>query len=920
MRNLFLSTLAFVVLGICSMRVNAGTLAVSENMNSGISNADCIGTLSDGTILGFSRSRYNSEACFCGTISHAESVEVPEKVLCDNKVYNVTVCKYSSNDGLDANGATDVVSLTLPATLVQIISVPQTIQELHLKSTSVPNLSSSSSISESTIVYVPLSSMETYTNHANDSHNFWYGNVIRREGWNPTPVTVTVNTPGTFAQALLGQVGQWSDVDVLVVIGKLNDTDLDYLSRLKNVTEMDFSQTDIKSIKGCAGLTFLNSILLPSTVVEVQSEAFRNCRSLKGINIPNVKEIGSMAFSGCTSLTDISFPATTNVGSSAFESCNNLTSVSLPNAASIGSFAFSSCNNLTSVSLPNAASIGSFAFSSCYNLTSVSLPATLLSLGTDAFNGCSRLEDVYCYMVSPLNTTAFSSSGASAATLHVPAISVSSYMLHDNWYSFNKIVALESNIEKINVVSDFAITELKGLVEKANLNVLSAYNDYSRDYIAGHLTVSTNEKWYLGDFVQTQVNHSVETMDGNQEFSVVDINSTIIPYCEISANNVTVKYSAQTGKWNFISFPFDVNVSDIQYPEGTLWVIRKYSGEDRAKMTGKTWQNMTNGMILKAGEGYILHCSSVSSERPLYVEFTFKAVDNDNKNIIFACQDVTKPLLAYSSELAHNRSWNLIGNPYPCFYDTRKIEHNGIITVWNGEGYTAYSLLDDDYVLRPHEAFFVQCPADATSMKFKAEGRQHTRVTSYDVSYAKAEIAANTNHRQVFDLSFSGANYTDKTRFVINESAKLEYEISCDASKFMSSNLDIPQVYIVENGQRMSIDERPLSDGMIALGMYVGVPGDYTIGMQTASAANIILIDKATGKSVNLNNSTYTFSASKGTIDNRFLIRIDNATGLGNVGVNEKSQEPTIFNIGAQKLNAPTRGINIINRNKVLVK
>ena len=60
MRNLFLSTLAFVVLGICSMRVNAGTLAVSENMNSGISNADCIGTLSDGTILGFSRSRYNS--------------------------------------------------------------------------------------------------------------------------------------------------------------------------------------------------------------------------------------------------------------------------------------------------------------------------------------------------------------------------------------------------------------------------------------------------------------------------------------------------------------------------------------------------------------------------------------------------------------------------------------------------------------------------------------------------------------------------------------------------------------------------------------------------------------------------------------------------------------------------------------------
>ena len=955
------SILALVFLGAVLATVpvksSATVVEVVSNSSSGIANAKLTVTYDDGTILGFCRS--GSYVYFCGAITSSTSLQIADSISINGSVYIVNRCGYSDNV-LDFDEALNLSILSLPPTITYIYNIPSQITDLYLKSANPPTLYSSSSISYSTTIWVPQSVITAYTNKVASADSYWYQKHVHYEGWEPKSVTVTVNSPGSFAQVLLSQVEQWSDVDELTVIGKLNETDLGYLSRLKNVSKIDLSQTDIKTITGCAGLIYLKDILLPSTVLKVQSGAFSGCVAMREIIIPNATSIGSYAFSSCSSLTSVSLPAATSIyeyafsscvsltsvslpaatsiGSYAFYYCGSLTSVSLPAATSIGSYAFYYCGSLTSVSLPAATSIGSYAFDDCGSLTSVSLPAvtiiggaafsdcgslrsvalptTLQNIGGDAFKNCSKLEDVYCHVISPLNTTAFKSTGAST-TLHVPAFSVGAYMLHDDWYTFNKIVALEGNLDKVNIISDFTLTELKGLADKVDLSVLSGkyYYDYCYE---GHLTVSANEVWNVGNYLQSQANR----YSSDYDYDSNGCNSTLIPYNEMTASDVTVKYYAETNRWNFISFPFDVNVSEIQYPEGTLWVIRKYSGEERAKMTGNTWQNITNGMTLKAGEGYILHCTSENNDSysSSYVEFTFKAVDNSNKNKIFAYNDVVTSLSTYVSDLAHNRSWNLVGNPYPCFYDTRNIEHNGVITIWNGNGYTAYSLLDDNYVLRPHEAFFVQCPTDATSMKFKAEGRQHTYDASSDLARVKVAKFTSPNSRQVFNLTLAGTEYTDKARVVINEAAKLDYEISCDASKFMSSNALVPQIYIIENGQKMAIDERPLSDGTISIGMYIGESGDYTIGMSTAIAEDIVLKDNATGKTTNLNNETYTFTASKGTIDNRFSIQIGNTTGIEDIYVKDKTTESAIFSIDGQKLSAPKKGINIINGNKTLIK
>ena len=88
MKHSFLSALMLIVLGISTMSAKAETLTVTSSSNSGISQANCIGTLSDGTTLGFHFYSSNSSAsAFCGAIGSTNSIEVPDKIAYNNKEY-----------------------------------------------------------------------------------------------------------------------------------------------------------------------------------------------------------------------------------------------------------------------------------------------------------------------------------------------------------------------------------------------------------------------------------------------------------------------------------------------------------------------------------------------------------------------------------------------------------------------------------------------------------------------------------------------------------------------------------------------------------------------------------------------------------------------------------------------------------------
>lgn len=1041
MKNSFLSALMLIVLSIYTMSAKAETLTVTSSSNSGISQANCIGTLSDGTILGFYFYSYDSYAYFCGAIGSTNSIEVPDRIACNNKEYNVVRCGYSSSYNLDFDEATSVSSLTLPSTITNIYSVPSSVSDLHLKSTTPPSLYNSSSISNSTTVWVPQSAFASYQNAVSNSNNNWFGKDVHYEGWEPKGYTINVKSAGSLANELLKVIDQWTDVDELTIIGTLNSEDMKMFSRMTQLTKLDLSQTDIKDITGCSGLTKLATVVLPSSlttigetaflgcsklssinldnVISIETGAFAGCGSLRSLNLPNAKELGDLAFYCSTNIgtsyyyenyynkgygfTSINIPLAEKLGKGCFSGHTGLTNLQMPKVKMIGDGAFSCCTSLTEIDLSNVTELGSRAFymyeyapkpslkkvvlsnevssingtfSGCvlltelnlptnlksismYNVgltsivlpeglttinqlssssfTTISIPSTVTSISNSAFKGSTSLKDLYCYSVVPINTTAFNTDNNSSAlnpsgiTLHVPAFSIAAYRLDDNWYKFGQTLPIDGNISNITIAQNFSIYEYTGLTDDVNLTITSrntSTDSWNSNITSGHLTVDAGSKLSLGTFTQDQniIGSSSSHWDGDNY-----VYTTTYPYCttliaknEMSADNIVMNLTVQTNRWNFISFPFDVNVSDIKMPEGTLWVVRKYSGSDRAAMNGNTWQNMTNGMILNAGEGYILHCTNESTSSSSGLTMQVTAVNNTNKNGIFAYNDVTKTLKEYPAEHAHNRSWNLIGNPYPAYFDIQSLDFAAPITVWNGNGYTAYSILDDDYILRPNEAFFVQCPTNSNTITFAKDGRSHEYSSSAnsDYYYAKPMYAASANiaNRSVLNFTVSGNGYTDKARLVLNESAKSEYEIECDASKFMSSDAGVPQIYVLDGGLRYAIDERPTGNGKFMLGAFIGKEGEYTLKLNAKSFdGNITLTDTATGITTDILSNEYSFSSDAGTFENRFVLTINNeATGISEVLNDKVNSNKTIYNLSGQKVNYNAKGIVIENGKKVL--
>lgn len=982
---------------------SALTMQATYNSSSTISNATYLVTCDDGTVLGFYK--YNSTtAYFVGAITDAVSVVVPDTVVYSNYTMAVTGCGYYKSIydptlyTLDFDEAPNITSLTLPATITDIYNSSPVITELHLQSTTPPSLYYDFT---NTTIYVPQSAYETYLEYCENNYdesgyyNGWSFNCnVIYVGWTPNVYTINVPSAGQFGQKLLEQVERWTDVDELIVIGSMNNEDMELISRMTRIQKLDLSQTNITSVGGCRGLSRLDTVLMPATVSKVEAEGFYGCERLRHISLPNVTEIQDHAFYTCSNLQTVEMPLASKIEDYAFYGCSSLRNLDLSKVNSIGYKAFYDCSALTEVDLSNVSNLESYAFQNCYSLeevtlsdsltyipnslfqncdflksielpvsiktigsnafyssglTSVVIPEECTQIGSGAFNYCSletitipstiksiessafnnnSLKAIYCYVIVPFATGAFSN--MADATLYVPEFSMNAYRLHDDWYHFSQTVAIEGDIEHLNLSSDFAIYDYNGLADKVDVTLAfddGGYDDwgYYYDYSPSHLTVNANSTFSVGDYVQYQDLYNREWFyEEGVEYYTYPYCTTLITQNEITADKMCTHVYMSDSRWNFISFPYDVNVSDIVVPEGVLWVIRKYSGENRAAMTGNTWQDMTDGMVLKAGEGYIFHYNTEEDDE---VCVSFPSTSSD-AGTLFAYDDVVKTLNEYPSEFAHNRSWNLVGNPYPSYFNTQEIEFDAPITVWNGSGYTAYSLLDDNYVLTPNEAFFVQCPTTSTTMTFHKEGRMHLELSDYEdyVDYAPSFTRMHNvaTSRLVYNFLLADADYTDRARLVVNEKAKVEYEANCDASKFMSSNAEVPQLYINEGGVKYAINERPLGNGSITLGANFGKSGEHTLTLagNPNEGTAVMLTDHLTGVVTDLTAKSYIFTAEAGTDNNRFTIALANTTDIES-GVAAESTESEIYTLDGKQVvdteNLPA-GVYLVKKGGEYVK
>lgn len=121
-------------------------------------------------------------------------------------------------------------------------------------------------------------------------------------------------------------------------------------------------------------------------VTEIACEAFSPLKWMR-------KEKQGMVLCGINSIV---IPNTVrNIASRAFRGCYNLKTISLPNGLkSIGERAFAKCDKLQSISIPKSVeSIGKEAFDECVELSDICLPDEVKNIEENAFKGCYGLAD-----------------------------------------------------------------------------------------------------------------------------------------------------------------------------------------------------------------------------------------------------------------------------------------------------------------------------------------------------------------------------------------------------------------------------------------------------------------------------------------------------------------------------------------------
>ncbi|MBR1667051.1 MAG: leucine-rich repeat protein [Bacteroidaceae bacterium] len=770
-------------------------------------------------------------------------------------------------------------------------------------------------------------------------------------------LTINVTNPGTLGRLILQQTENLSDVNGLTITGSLNSEDMELIKNdLTRLADIDLTETDLTEIPSSlfSNSNYLTSIKLPKGLTTIGSSAFYGCTRLTEIEFPeglstignsalahtgltridipsSVRLIDQQAFGYCTQLAEVNFAqGLETIEEHAFAGCKKLQSIVFPSTLkTIGGCAFYLCSSLSEVQFAEGLTILGYESFSQTPLTSVTLPSTLQSIYS-SFENCEKLTTVTCKALTP--PTAMYGNypvGGTEQTcdLYVPNVTVIDYKLTEGWKDFS-IHGADMMPENITVTKDLTLNINSDFANvKPNVNIVAQVENTASGHIEyGSLTTEGSETLSMGTFITyADPNYS-------RAFSHLGkTDATLINNATMRADHVQTTIWIPSDQWTFVSFPYDVKASDIQQIKdaysGTQWVIRKYDGQKRADGNmDETWVNMGEDDILEAHQGYIWQMEGrrdANGYRVDYGGFDVPAINNANKNNIFANDDVEIALAGYPAEFEHNRSWNLIGNPYPCYYDTRFMDFTAPITVWNlnNQQYEAYSPIDDEYVLSPNEAFFVQCPIDKENIVFSKEGRMHTYTPTNSDIYAKVRDISATP-RLVFNFTLSDGVNSDRTRVVINNDAQTAYEIDKDASKFMSTSANAPQIFSINNDVRYAINERPLDSGDVALGMTLTSDGIYTISMQSNSANTVVLEDTQTGESTGLNDTDYSFSAKAGTTDSRFILHFfdSEATAINTVKEKEGTDGSALYTLDGRRVTTSTTGIYLMKKGQKFQK
>lgn len=363
----------------------------------------------------------------------------------------------------------------------------------------------------------------------------------------------------------------------------------------------------------------------------------------------------------------------------------------------------------------------------------------------------------------------------------------------------------------------------------------------------------------------------------------------------------------------FISFPFDVNVSDIFGLHGAElgreFVIRKYDGAERAKNglflgDGDTyWVDLTMDSVMHANEGYSLvfdneylngDLGSIWENKTggssVYLYFPAAAkiasISDVNKGTTLAehvCQN-TKTYTYGGVQVSHTNSdshWNLIGSPL--FVDSYVYSSSGTngqagdkerTTLDSYYAYnTAYNYWEPElyykggeyYTCHAMHAMLVQFAGSVTWSK-------NAPAAPAGVAARERQEATVTNNLITLNLLQNGEE-SDHTYIKMDENGNSDFMLCEDMYKII--NKSKPNIFTYAGDNCVAYNKVAIESQTINVGVEIRKNGTYTFEMPENVAGQVTLIDTFDGTRTNLNLEDYEIYLNRGSYYDRFLIEIN---------------------------------------------
>jgi len=236
----------------------------------------------------------------------------------------------------------------------------------------------------------------------------------------------------------------------------------------------------------------VTSVKFPANATSIGNYAFANCTGLTELVLPDkIQTLGTYTFVGCVNLKKLVLPAGLKAlpnymcgkvekstsflkSSPGYEPCSSLESITIPaTVTSMGTYVFRGCSSLKEVIFEdgiNLPSIGNYAFTDC-GFTSFEMPDSVTTIGTNAFGGCTALKSIKLSKnLTTIGNCAFGFQQASSGML-------SSTIGHEACTSLESIT-IPASVKAINQYAFRDCTALKSIVFEEG-SVIESFGNYA---------------------------------------------------------------------------------------------------------------------------------------------------------------------------------------------------------------------------------------------------------------------------------------------------------------------------------------------------------------------------------------------------------------------------------------------------------